>query len=226
MAGNFSVTDYVVFGLILAASAGIGIVSAIINRKKQSTTDHLLGGRKLKVFPVALSILASFTSAIAILGFSSEMYKFGTQYWMIGISYFMTQPIVAIFYAPFFHRLGITSAYEYLELRFDRKVRLVTSMVFCAKMLLYMAVVLYAPSVAIEYVTGLPLYALIIGTGVLCTFYTTLGGMKAGIWIDSLQVLVIYAGLLIIIIMGSIEVGGIDEVWKRAYDGNRIEFFK
>ena len=59
-----------------------------------------------------MSILASFTSAISILGFSQEMYKFGTMYWIIGISYFITQPLAAEIYVPLFHGLKITSAYE------------------------------------------------------------------------------------------------------------------
>lgn len=65
-----------------------------------------------KTFPVAMSIMASFTSAISILGFSQEMYKFGTMYWLIGISYFFSIPIAAEIFVPFFHRLDITSAYE------------------------------------------------------------------------------------------------------------------
>lgn len=59
-----------------------------------------------------MSILASFTSAISILGFSQEMYKFGTMYWLIGFSYFLTQTIAAQIYVPFYHDLKITSAYE------------------------------------------------------------------------------------------------------------------
>jgi sodium-coupled monocarboxylate transporter 8/12 len=59
-----------------------------------------------------MSILASFTSAVAILGFSQEMYRFGTMYWLIGVSYFLTQPFAAHVYAPLFHSLNITSAYE------------------------------------------------------------------------------------------------------------------
>ena len=63
-----------------------------------------------------MSILASFTSAVSILGFSQEMYRFGSMYWLIGASYFLTQPFAAIFYVPLFHGLNITSAYEVSDL--------------------------------------------------------------------------------------------------------------
>jgi sodium-coupled monocarboxylate transporter 8/12 len=59
-----------------------------------------------------MSIMASFTSAVSVLGFSLEMYKFGSMYLLIGLSYFITQPFAAQVYVPFFHRLKITSAYE------------------------------------------------------------------------------------------------------------------
>jgi hypothetical protein len=59
-----------------------------------------------------MSIMASFTSAVSILGFALEMYRFGSMYLLIGMSYFITQPFAAAVYVPFFHRLKITSAYE------------------------------------------------------------------------------------------------------------------
>lgn len=109
---SFGVADYAIFGLMLVISALIGIYYAFKDRYKNSTDEFLLGGRRLKIFPVAMSILASFTSAISILGFSQEMYKFGTMYWLIGFSYFFTQTLAAEVYVPFYHRLNITSAYE------------------------------------------------------------------------------------------------------------------
>ena len=59
-----------------------------------------------------MSIMASFTSAISILGFSQEMYRFGTMYWMIGASYFLTQTVAAEVFVPFYHKLKLTSVYE------------------------------------------------------------------------------------------------------------------
>ncbi len=67
---QFSVGDYVVFGLMLVISAAIGFYFAWKDRRKQNTTEFLLGNRTLQIFPVAMSILASFTSAVSILGFS------------------------------------------------------------------------------------------------------------------------------------------------------------
>jgi Na+/proline symporter len=65
-----------------------------------------------------MSQLASFTSAVSLLGYAHEMYRFGSQYWLYGLSYFITQPFSAHVYLPFFHRLKLTSAYEVIEIQF------------------------------------------------------------------------------------------------------------
>ncbi|CAF0982331.1 unnamed protein product [Brachionus calyciflorus] len=222
---NFSAADYAVFGVMLGISALIGFFYAFKDRKKRNTEEFLLGGRNLQIFPVAMSILASFTSAISILGFSQEMYRYGTMYWLIGFSYFLTQPFAAHVYVPMFHKLKITSAYEYLELRFNNTVRVTASLIFCLQMILYMAVVLYTPSVAIQQVLGLPLWVSILITSVVCTVYTSIGGIKAVIWTDTFQVIVMFSGLFAVIIKGIIKVGGISEVWQRIYDSERVDFF-
>ncbi|CAF1075479.1 unnamed protein product [Brachionus calyciflorus] len=154
---KFHYADYIVFATMLVASAVIGIVFGWLDRKKKSTKDFLLGGGDLKIFPVGISILASFTSAIAILGFSAEMYRYGTMYWMVLLSYPLTQGFAALVYIPLFHGLKITSAYQYLELRFNSYVRITASIIFCLQMFLYMSVALYTPALAIEQVTGIPL---------------------------------------------------------------------
>lgn len=109
---KFHYADYIVFVTMLILSASIGLVFGWLNRKKQTTKDFLLGGGDLKFFPVGISILASFTSAIAILGFSAEMYRYGTIYWMVTLSYPFTQGFAALVFVPLFHGLKITSAYQ------------------------------------------------------------------------------------------------------------------
>ena len=71
---TFHWADYLVFALMLVICAGIGIAFGWFDRKKKSTNNFLLGGGDLSVFPVGVSIIASFTSAVAILGFSAEMW--------------------------------------------------------------------------------------------------------------------------------------------------------
>ena len=109
---TFTVVDYVLFVTILIVSAGIGVFYAIKDRRKQTTKEYLLAGGNMHVIPVALSLLASFMSAITILGTPSEMYSYGTMYLWIALSYIFAVFFAAHVYIPVFYRLGVTSSYE------------------------------------------------------------------------------------------------------------------
>ncbi|KAL3876307.1 hypothetical protein ACJMK2_034170 [Sinanodonta woodiana] len=218
---SFTVIDYVLFGLTLALSASIGLYYAIKDRKKKNTKDFLLAGGNMNPIPVALSLLASFMSAVTLLGNPTEMYNYSFIYWWMGVSYFLVVAGSAHIFIPVFYRLRVTSAYEYLEKRFSRGVRTAGSMTFCIQMILYMAVVLYAPSLALNAVTGFTLWGSIISVGIVCTFYTTLGGMKAVLWTDTFQIGLMIAGLIAVLVEGAKAVGGLPQAWSYAEESGR-----
>ncbi|KAL1783106.1 sodium-dependent multivitamin transporter [Sigmodon hispidus] len=164
--------------------------------------------------PVALSLLATFQSAVAILGAPAEIYRYGTQYWFLGCSYFLGLLIPAHIFIPVFYRLHLTSAYEYLELRFNKAVRILGTVTFIFQMVIYMGVALYAPSLALNAVTGFDLWLSVLALGIVCNIYTALGGLKAVIWTDVFQTLVMFLGQLVVIIVGSARVGGLRHVWN------------
>ncbi|PRD26292.1 UNVERIFIED_CONTAM: Sodium-coupled monocarboxylate transporter 2 [Trichonephila clavipes] len=114
----FGIVDYAVFALMLLFSASVGVWYAIKDRKKTDTQEFLMGGRSLSVFPVAMSVLASFMSAITLLGTPAEVYRFGTQYIIINIAFCLVVPATAYLYLPVFYNLGVTSAYEVSILQF------------------------------------------------------------------------------------------------------------
>lgn len=109
---TFSTVDYVVFILLLVLSLAIGLYHACRGWGQHTIGQLLMADRKMTCFPVALSLLATFQSAVAILGVPSEIYQFGTQYWFLGISYFLGLLIPAHVFIPVFYRLHLTSAYE------------------------------------------------------------------------------------------------------------------
>ncbi|XP_042241286.1 sodium-coupled monocarboxylate transporter 1-like [Homarus americanus] len=219
---RFTWHDYVVFGCMLAVSAIIGIFYGFFG-KKQDTNEFLMAGKSMTTFPVAMSLIASFMSAITLLGTPSEVYQFGFLYWLIGFSYILVMPSAAYLYFPVFHKLQVTSAYEYLERRFHRSVRWLGSAVFIIQMCLYMAIVVYAPALALQQVTGINGYVSISLICFVCMFYTTLGGMKAVLWTDALQTLIMYASMMFVIIKGAIDAGGFDVVWQINADSGRAQ---
>ena len=109
---SFSPWDYVVFAMVLVISAGIGVFFGVVGKKKKTTKDFLMAGKSMGIFPVSLSLLASFMSAITLLGTPSEIYTNGTQYWIIWLSYGLVIPLSAHFFLPVFYRLNLTSVFE------------------------------------------------------------------------------------------------------------------
>ncbi|CAL8394418.1 unnamed protein product [Gadus morhua 'NCC'] len=219
---HFSTVDYVIFALLLVASTGIGLFYAFSGGRQRTTQEFLLADRSMSCLPVSLSLLATFQSAVAILGAPSEVYTFGTQYWFLGCSYFLGLLIPAHVFIPVFYRLRLSSAYEYLELRFNKTVRICGTITFIFQMVIYMGVVLYAPALALNAVTGFDLWGAVLAMGLVCTLYTALGGLKAVIWTDVFQTVVMFAGQLAVIVVGTSQAGGISEVWRKAMNGSRI----
>uniref|UniRef100_A0A8D0GF13 Solute carrier family 5 member 8 n=1 Tax=Sphenodon punctatus TaxID=8508 RepID=A0A8D0GF13_SPHPU len=110
--GRFGVWDYVVFGAMLLISAVIGIYYAFAGGGQKTSKDFLMGGRSMSALPVALSLTASFMSAVTVLGTPAEVYRFGAVFSVFAITYALVVVLSAEIYLPVFYRLGITSTYE------------------------------------------------------------------------------------------------------------------
>ncbi|ESP04002.1 hypothetical protein LOTGIDRAFT_156605 [Lottia gigantea] len=221
---SFSIVDYVIFAATLLISAAIGIYYAVKDRKKQNVKEFLLAGGKMPIPPVALSLLATFMSAITLLGTPAEMYNYTTVYLYIGFGYIITMALTAHIYIPIFYNLKVTSCFEYFELRFSKAVRTICTIIYIIQMTIYMGIVLYGPSLAINAVTGLSLWGAIFAVGIVCIFYTTMGGMKAVLWTDTFQIIMMGIGLLAALIQGSIEIGGFGRAWEIAEQNERVVF--
>lgn len=180
----------------------------------------------MSILPVAVSLMASFMSAITLLGVSAENYYFGMQFVIINIAYFLATPIASRLYLPVFFGLQKTSTYEYLELRFGSQIRMLASLTYTLQMLLYNGIVLYAPAIVLESVTGLDRIISILVVGLACTFYSTLGGMKAVLFTDLLQSLLMFAAVLSVVVFSAVQVGGFGQIFVRAREGGRLDFSK
>ncbi|XP_032644479.1 sodium-coupled monocarboxylate transporter 1 [Chelonoidis abingdonii] len=223
--GHFTVWDYVVFGAMLLVSAVIGVYYAFAGGGQQTSKDFLMGGRSMSALPVALSLTASFMSAVTVLGTPAEIYRFGSIFCIFAITYFLVVLISAEVFLPVFYRLGITSTYEYLELRFNKYLRLCGTILFIIQTILYTGIVIYAPALALNQVTGFDLWGAVIATGIVCTFYCTLGGLKAVVWTDVFQVGIMIAGFSSVIIRAVVVQEGIGRILNDSYHGGRLNFW-
>ncbi|KAF6106311.1 solute carrier family 5 member 12 [Phyllostomus discolor] len=219
---NFKVWDYLVFAALFIVSSGIGVFFAVKERKKAMSKEFLVGGRQMTFGPVALSLTASFMSAVTVLGTPSDVYRFGASFGLFAIAYTFVIIFTSELFLPVFYQSGITSTYEYLQLRFNKPVRYAATVIYIVQTILYTGVVVYAPALALNQVTGFDLWGSVFATGIVCTFYCTLGGLKAVVWSDAFQMVVMIVGFLTVLIQGSAQVGGLHSVLELSANGSRL----
>jgi Na+/proline symporter len=109
---EFSVADYVVFILTIVVSLGIGIYYALSGGRQRTTSEYLVGNRKMAVLPVAISLMVSFESSIMMLGTPAEIYRYGIQWIWANLGFFCANLLAIKIMVPLIHPLKITSANE------------------------------------------------------------------------------------------------------------------
>ncbi|XP_068986250.1 sodium-coupled monocarboxylate transporter 1-like [Bombus flavifrons] len=221
----FSWADYMVLAAMLVISCLIGTFYGFFAKKQETSQDFLLGGSSMGTLPMAMSLAASFITAIELLGNPAEMYEQGTQFWMTCLSFILVVPITSCLYLPVYMKLRLTSSYEYLNLRFNRHCRLLAGGLYMLQMIFYTSVAVYAPALALSHVTGLNTYIAVTLVYVVCIFYASQGGMKAVIMTDTFQAAVLLGSLFLIAGCGLSWEGGPSLVWQVNEQSGRMEFF-
>ncbi|XP_059617498.1 sodium-coupled monocarboxylate transporter 1-like [Phlebotomus argentipes] len=223
---RFTFWDYGLFVAMLGVSALIGVYFGFITKKKQDNTEeYLLGGKKMSIFPVSCSLIASHISGSTMLGVPTQIYAYGTQYWMFVICATLTLLSIVYIFLPTFYDLQMTSCFLYLEKRFDRRVRLVASSMFAVSVMLFVPVIIYVPALAFNQVTGINVHLVTPIICAICIFYTTVGGLKAVVYTDALQFMMIVGATLMVMFLGVGITGGFSGVWEAAERGGRLIFF-
>ncbi|XP_049538628.1 sodium-coupled monocarboxylate transporter 1-like isoform X2 [Anopheles darlingi] len=232
---HFGVVDYIVFMCSLLICVVIGLYfgwkdwKAQQNRKRNAVRrgsealNYLVGGRKMKIFPVAMSLIASFISGIAIMGASTETYLYGTQFCYIFTAIIAMAFSMNYIFLPVYQGLEITSAYGYLQLRFDRRLRLLGSGLFTLATLLHLPIVIYVPALAFNQVSGINVHIVSTSVCLVCIFYTLVGGIKAVVWTDVIQMFIMIGALILIVIKGTADIGGLGVLIERNMASGRIE---
>ncbi|XP_035919646.1 sodium-coupled monocarboxylate transporter 1 [Anopheles stephensi] len=223
---KFGLYDYVVFVLMLMSCAMIGIYFGFLKKKAkkgEAEADYLVGNRQMKVIPISLSLIASFISGISLLGTPTEIYLYGVQYMYIIGGVITMGFIMMYFYLPVFHNLKLTSTYQYLQTRFDRRMRLFGSILFTLATMAWLPIVIYVPALAFNQVTGINVHLITPIVCVICIFYTCVGGLKAVVWTDVIQTVLMFGAMVLIIVKGTLDVGGLSVVMERAKASGRIE---
>ena len=209
---DFGVVNWVVVAVYLLGMVGIGYW--FMKRESASTTDaYFRGGQRVPFWVAGLSIFATMLSAITFMAVPGTAYATNWNGYIGQWPILIIVPLVVMFYLPFYRRLNITTAYEYLEKRFNVATRVIGSITFMLFHVGRVAIVLYLPALALSSVTDINIFAAIAVIGVLCVIYTVMGGIEAVVWTDAIQALVLIGGALLCfgLIVSQVD-GGISAV--------------
>lgn len=207
------------FGIII----GLGCLSG---RGQRSLRDYFLGGRSVPWWAATASGVATIVSAVSYLGAPGVAYAgdFTLHQYRLGL------PLVALVLCavmiPRFYQRQHFSIYQFLEERFDLRTRLAASVVFVLLKSCYLAVVIYAPALIMHRMFGWPALGVVVLVGMLTTAYTVVGGIKAVIWTDTLQLVVLMGGLFVVFSMALARIdGGMAAVWEVGNAHDKFRFF-
>ena len=202
--------------VILVYLAGINLLGARLGRGQKDARDYFLGSRALPWYAVMASIVATETSALTFLSVPGDAYRSGFTFLQLTFGYLAGRIAVSFLLLPSYFRGEIPTAYALLERRFGVGARRFASFVFMVTRVMAASVRLAVPAIPIALMTGVPVWAAILVLAGATALYTVLGGLKAVVWIDLLQVVVYLSGAILsfAILLGSIP-GGMAGVLAR-----------
>lgn len=223
--GGLHPVDWLVMAAYAAAVLWIGLRAG---RGPQSPNDLHLGQRRMPVWAVMCSMVATELSAATFIGVPHAAYTGDWSYLQFACGALLGKGLLSVTFIPLYHRLGVVTVYGFIDHRFGPGARRATAACFVLGRLVASGVRLYIAALAFHMVTGLSLQWAIITAGGLAALYTCYGGIRAVIWTDTLQgaVFLIAAGSILAWIAAGVEGGlpGIFE-WAAAH-GDRTRIFR
>lgn len=195
-------------------------------RTIHGSKDYFLAGRAVPWWAMGLSIMATQASAITMIGTTGQGWADGLRFVQFYFALPLAMIILSVTAVPAYHRLGVSTAYEYLGLRFDQKTRLLSAVLFLVLRGLSVGFVIYAPSLILAKVFALPVTYTVLFMGVVAVLYTAIGGLGAVISTDVKQMTVMTAGLVVAFLMALhhvTEYVSIGDAVRLARAGGRLE---
>lgn len=200
--------DWLVIAVYLIAMLGIGFYF-FVRDKNVSTADFFVGGRSIPFWAAGISLYATNTSSISFIAIPAKAFDTNWQYLTNNLVAVSGLVFVAIWIVPLLRRLDLMSVFSYLETRFHPAIRMLSS-ALCIVMQIgsRMSVILFLPALAISTITGVDVVWSILVMGIFTIIYSTVGGSKAVIWTDVVQVVVMFGGALFAIGFILLQSGG------------------
>jgi SSS family solute:Na+ symporter len=199
--------DYIVIALYLVILVWMG---AHFMRRGRTTADYFTAGKRIPWWAAGISIFGTSLSAITYMAVPAKAFSSDWTFMLLNVAQLLTAPLVIWLVLPFYRRLDVTTAYEYLERRFNVLVRVLGGLAFLLFQFGRVGIVLFLPAIALSVVTGVSIETCIIVMAILSIVYTVLGGIEAVIWTDVKQVVVLTLGAVVSLIL---LINGVDGGW-------------
>jgi len=187
---GFALLDYVIVAVYLV---GVTVAGVLISGRQRSSRDYFLGGKEMSWWSVGFSIVASETSTLTFISIPGLAFTGNLYFLQLVVGYFIGRLIVSVVFIPAYYRGDLETAYDFLGKRFGLSLRRLASSVFILTRVLASGVRLFATAIPVHLITGLDYPTSILLIGGFTLAYTYLGGLKAVVAMDVVQ-LFIYLG--------------------------------
>ena len=176
----------------------ISLYSTYKNYSNKNLKSYILGNKSANWRTIGLSVMATQASAITFLSTPGQGYVEGMSFIQNYLGLPIALIVVSLIFVPIYYKSNVYTAYEYLERRFDYKVRLLTSLFFLMQRGLQAGITIYAPSIILTTILGWDLTITVILVGSLIILYTVVGGSRAVSLTHKHQMTIIFIGLIVL----------------------------
>ncbi len=220
---NFSVFDYGVVVIYMVAVAAVGIISS---GKQKSANDYFLGSKKIPWWAVCFSVVATETSTLTFISIPGLAYLTNMNFLQLAMGFIIGRIIVAAIFIPRYYAGNLETAYQFLGNRFGEPMRKYASVTFIVLRIFADGVRLFTTAIPVKFITGLGYTECILIVGVITVVYSYIGGIKAVIWTDVIQMFVYMFGAAVsFVIILQMLPGGWDDVLKFAVPADKFQIF-
>ena len=194
---GFTQLDYAVLFAYLLVVAALG---SWFGKRMKDTTDYFLGSRQLPWWAVSLSIVATETSTLTFIGVPALAFSSDMTFLQLTLGYFIARIVISLLFIPAYYRGELFTAYQFLDRRFGHKTRSFASVIFLITRVLADGVRLFATAIPLALVTGMSYPKAIAIICVVTVLYTYLGGIKAVVWMDVIQIVIYLSGAFVAVL--------------------------
>ncbi|HSJ23094.1 MAG TPA: sodium:solute symporter [Longimicrobiales bacterium] len=220
MHASFTVLDVAV---LVAYIAGVTAFGILLAGRQHNARDYFLAGRDVPWWAICFSIVATETSALTFISIPATSYQSDFWFLQLAAGYLLGRVVIAWLLLPRYFSGELVTAYELLERRFGAGARRFASIIFMVTRAFADSVRVFAASIPVTLITGLPYWQSIVLAGVFTLIYTYAGGLRAVIWIDVVQMgLYVFGGLAAVVVLGQLVPGGWGAIMETAAATDRL----